>query len=173
MRARHLFAAVACATLRPAAAQRLQHVAPDAFERTLGPIPLALVLLCVPSPSCSSLEAEMTIAAGTIATERLPATLARVDLSAPGADRLRTKLNIRGGAPTMLLFNHGQPSPYRGGQRAAAFVSHVRDATRGSRQPQRNGAVGASHGARPAADGVEGGSSDAAVVTLDAASFAE
>ena len=87
--------------------QHLSRVSPSQFEQKIGMLPLALVLLCSATQSpCAKQAAELATAAEALALERSSASLLLVDLAELGAQ------------PLMLVFRHGTPTPYTGGQAA-------------------------------------------------------
>jgi hypothetical protein len=121
----------------------LPRVDASSFRQRISTIPLALILMCIPSDDvCSELDVQLSQVRATLRFERSPFALRLLDVSGEAGAALRAQYALDGPAQ-LFVFRRGAATPYAGRPHSADILVHLRklaadEEARGNRRLQES-----------------------------------
>lgn len=104
----------------------LPRVDASSFRQRILTIPLALILMCVPSDDvCSKLDVQLSQMRATLRAERSPFALRLLDVSGEAGAALRAQYAPDGPVP-LYVFRRGAATPYSGPPHSVDILKHLR-----------------------------------------------
>jgi hypothetical protein len=112
----------------------LPRVDASGFRQRISTIPLALVLMCIPSDDrCSELDVQLSQIRATLLAERSPVALRLLDVSGEAGAALRAQYALDGQAP-VYVFRRGAATPYAGPPHSVDILKHLRKLAAGEEE---------------------------------------
>jgi len=120
------------------------------FRQRISTIPLALVLMCIPSHEvCRQLDVQLGGMRETLTAERLPVALRALDLSGTEGAALQEEYGGRQPA-SLFVFRHGTPTAYTGPHQTDDILQHLRALAREEVGDEEEADVAGRQGSQPA-----------------------